>query len=88
MHVEEALSTLLKKETTIAGADSKSLARSIRQRGQVEPIYVSDINDLAELLDHQLTADDMVITQGAGNIGVVARNLIKDERFNLKEQHD
>ena len=75
-------------ETTIAGADSKSLARSIRQRGQVEPIYVSDINDLAELLDNQLTADDMVITQGAGNIGVVARNLIKDERFNLKEQHD
>ncbi|QOL25902.1 UDP-N-acetylmuramate--L-alanine ligase [Thalassotalea sp. LPB0316] len=72
-------------ETPIAGADSKSLARSIRQRGQVEPIYVSDVNELAELLDNQLTADDMVITQGAGNIGAVARSLVKDARFNLEE---
>ena len=29
-------------ETAIPSADSKSLARSIRQRGQVEPVYVSD----------------------------------------------
>lgn len=71
-------------EAPIAGADSKSLARSIRQRGQVEPIYVSDLTELPELLDNQLTADDMVITQGAGNIGAVARNLVKDARFNLK----
>lgn len=62
-------------EATIPGADSKSLARSIRQRGQVEPIYVNDKEKLAELLAAQLQDDDMVITQGAGNIGTVSRTL-------------
>lgn len=62
-------------ETVIPGADSKSLARSIRQRGQVEPIYVNDPEKLAELLTAQLQDGDMVITQGAGNIGVIARSI-------------
>ena len=62
-------------ETPIVTADSKCLARSIRQRGQVEPVYVSDVDMLAELLAAQLQDNDMVITQGAGNIGAIARNL-------------
>jgi len=62
-------------ETPVATADSKSLARSIRQRGQIEPIYVSDVDMLPELLLAQLKDDDMVITQGAGSIGTVARDL-------------
>jgi UDP-N-acetylmuramate--alanine ligase len=62
-------------EAVISSADSKSLARSIRQRGQVEPVYVSDVDKLAQLLANQLQDNDMVITQGAGSIGVVARNL-------------
>lgn len=63
-------------EAPLLNADSKSLARSIRQRGQVEPIYVSDTDKLAELLVAQLQDGDMVITQGAGNIGAVARSLV------------
>lgn len=62
-------------ETPIASADSKSLARSIRQRGQIEPVYVSDVEVLPELLAAQLQDNDMVITQGAGNIGAIARSL-------------
>ena len=62
-------------EAPISSADSKSLARSIRQRGQVEPIYVSDLDKLPGLLAAQLQDNDMVITQGAGNIGAVARTL-------------
>jgi len=62
-------------EAPIASADSKSLARSIRQRGQIEPVYVSDVHVLPELLAAQLKDNDMVITQGAGNIGSVARDL-------------
>ncbi|NQZ80279.1 MAG: UDP-N-acetylmuramate--L-alanine ligase [Colwellia sp.] len=65
-------------EAPIATADSKSLARSIRLRGQVEPIYVSDTNKLAELLSAQLQDGDMVITQGAGNIGTIAKSLSSD----------
>jgi len=69
-------------ETLITGADAKSLARSIRQRGQVEPIYVSDVTQLPTLLAAQLQDNDMVITQGAGNIGTLARKLVTNPLFN------
>jgi UDP-N-acetylmuramate--alanine ligase len=72
-------------ETPIANADSKSLARSIRQRGQIEPIYVSDSDKLAELMAAQLRDDDMVITQGAGNIGAIASNLVADKKLRVAQ---
>ena len=53
-------------EDPIPGADSRSLARSIRQRGQVEPIFVERIEDVPELLCGIVGAGDVVITQGAG----------------------
>ena len=70
-------------EAPIANADSKSLARSIRLRGQIEPIYVSDSDKLAELIAAQLQDGDMVITQGAGNIGAIARSLAADEKLTV-----
>ncbi|MGJ8692461.1 MAG: UDP-N-acetylmuramate--L-alanine ligase [Thalassotalea sp.] len=71
-------------ETVITGADSKSLARSIRQRGQVEPIYVNDPEQLAELVKNQLQDGDMVITQGAGNIGAIAKSLASSTLLGCK----
>jgi len=62
-------------EAPMVSADSKSLTRSIRQRGLIEPIYVSDVDKLPALLAAQLQDNDMVITQGAGNIGALARDL-------------
>jgi UDP-N-acetylmuramate--alanine ligase len=62
-------------EETIDGADSRSLCRSIRQRGQLEPIYVSDISELPKLLAESLNDQDIVLTQGAGNIGQIAKFL-------------
>ena len=44
-------------------------------------IYVSDTEKLAELMAAQLRDGDMVITQGAGNIGAIARNLAADEKL-------
>jgi UDP-N-acetylmuramate--alanine ligase len=70
-------------EAPIASADSKSLARSIRQRGQIEPVYVSDTEQLAEVLAANLRDGDMVITQGAGNIGAVARDLVASPLLNI-----
>lgn len=70
-------------EAPIANADSKSLARSIRLRGQIEPIYVSDSDKLAELIAAQLKDGDMVITQGAGNIGAIARSLATDKKLTV-----
>lgn len=72
-------------EAPVANADSKSLARSIRLRGQIEPIYVSDSSKLAELMAAQLRDGDMVITQGAGNIGTIARQLMTDELLTVKK---
>ncbi len=71
-------------EPPINGADAKSLARSIRQRGQVEPIYVSDVTQLPQLLAAQLQNNDMVITQGAGNIGALAQELASHPLFTKK----
>ncbi|MDO6444678.1 UDP-N-acetylmuramate--L-alanine ligase [Colwellia sp. 1_MG-2023] len=74
-------------EAAIASADSKSLARSIRQRGQLEPIYVGDVAQLPDLLKAQLQDGDMVITQGAGNIGTISRQLAVNPLF-MEGDHD
>lgn len=62
-------------ETPIPGADSRSLARSIRARGQLEPIYVAQPTDLAASLAEVLQDGDVVLTQGAGNIGALVKQL-------------
>ena len=62
-------------EDAIPGADSRSLTRSIRQRGQIEPIFAEHIEDIPELLATIVTAGDVVVTQGAGNVGRLAQDL-------------
>lgn len=59
-------------EAFIPGADSRALARSIRQRGQVDPVFVENIDAVPAVLAQLLAAGDIVITQGAGNIGSLA----------------
>lgn len=62
-------------EDPIPGADSRSLARSIRQRGQVEPVFVESVEMVPALLRDILRDGDVVIAQGAGNIGRLAQDL-------------
>ena len=62
-------------EAAIAGADSRSLARSIRQRGQLEPIFAESIEDVPELLSTVVQDGDIVITQGAGTVSRLAQDL-------------
>jgi UDP-N-acetylmuramate--alanine ligase len=62
-------------EDPIDGADSKALCRSIRQRGQMEPIYVEDKAELAPLLAEIIKGEDIVMTQGAGTIGQLSKSL-------------
>lgn len=61
-------------EAAIVGADSKSLCRSLRQRG-VEPIHISDHAELAKVLANTMQDGDLVLTQGAGNIGKIVKQL-------------
>ena len=62
-------------ENKIAGADAKSLCRAIRLRGQVEPVFVENKQDLFEVLPGLLTDRDVLITLGAGDIGSMVREL-------------
>ncbi|WP_366881591.1 UDP-N-acetylmuramate--L-alanine ligase [Gilliamella sp.] len=66
-------------EQPIAGADSRSLCRSIRNRGKVDPIYVSDLDLLSEIMQEVLQSGDLLITQGAGSVGRIARQLVKTQ---------
>ena len=62
-------------ESHISGADSRSLCRTIRQRSNKEPIFVPTVKDLPKILANVITDNDIVITQGAGNIGAVVKTL-------------
>ena len=62
-------------ETPVPGADSRALCRSIRQRGQLEPIFVADPDQLQIILPSVLQGGDLLLTQGAGNIGAISRQL-------------
>lgn len=62
-------------EPAIAGADSRSLCRSIRARGALDPIYIAEPTDLAPSLATVLQDGDVLLTQGAGNIGSLVKQL-------------
>lgn len=62
-------------EKPIAGADGRTLARSIRTRGMVDPVFVENTQAIGELLRNVLQPGDVLLTQGAGNVGVIAQEL-------------
>ncbi|MFH0258933.1 UDP-N-acetylmuramate--L-alanine ligase [Vibrio mediterranei] len=62
-------------EAPIAGADGRSLCRTIRTRGKLDPVFVPDVNALPSVLSNLLQEGDLLLTQGAGDIGKVARKL-------------
>jgi UDP-N-acetylmuramate--alanine ligase len=76
-------------EAPIPGADSRSLCRTIRARGKLDPILVSDIEAVPESLAQILEGDDLVLVQGAGNVGRVARKLADQKLQPVKkgEEH-
>lgn len=65
-------------ETSIAGADGRALARAIRSRGHVEPIFVDPIEDLPRILPDVLQDGDVLMTLGAGSIGAMAETLCRE----------
>ena len=64
-------------EDPIAGADGRAIARAVRSRGGVEPIFVEELADLVQVLEGVLVDGDMVLTMGAGDIGALAARLPK-----------
>ena len=59
-------------EEPIVAADSKSLARAIRVQGKVEPIYIEEVDDLADAVLGVVQDGDVVLVMGAGSVARVA----------------
>lgn len=69
-------------EKPIVGADSRSLARSIRLRGKVEPIMVEPYDSLLpQILRNVLRGGDVLLTQGAGNVGSLSNDLARQQLY-------
>jgi UDP-N-acetylmuramate--alanine ligase len=62
-------------ELPIPGADGRMLAGSIRGRGRVDPVFVPDKSKLYEILSGILKDNDILLMQGAGDIGALAAEL-------------
>ncbi len=64
-------------EEPITGADGRSLARSIRARGEVEPVLVHDLDGVMEVLPGVVQEGDLLLLSGAGNIGQAAPQIVQ-----------
>jgi UDP-N-acetylmuramate--alanine ligase len=63
-------------ESPIVAADGRSLARAIRMRGKVDPIFVEQVNDLPRQILALARDGDVVMTMGAGSIGLTATSIV------------
>lgn len=59
-------------EAPIVAADTRSLIRSIRVAGKVEPLFVETTDELPQAILDVVQPNDVVIVMGAGSIGQVA----------------
>lgn len=62
-------------EEVIAGADSRSLCRAIRLRGQVDPVFIEDKTEVMDVLSGLIEDGDLLLTLGAGDIGTLSKQL-------------
>ncbi|MFZ9051847.1 MAG: UDP-N-acetylmuramate--L-alanine ligase [Woeseiaceae bacterium] len=62
-------------EAPIAGADGRAIARAVRTRGAVEPVFVESLDALQPVLESLLEDGDLLLTMGAGDIGAYAAGL-------------
>jgi len=75
-------------EAPIAGADGRAIARAVRSRGAVEPVFVETLDELLPVLKDLLREGDLLLTMGAGDIGAFAQTLPERlaQQPNLKVQ--
>ncbi len=62
-------------EAPIPGADSRTLSGTIRSHGRVDPIFLPDKKQLIQVLQGVLRDNDLLLMQGAGDIGALAVEL-------------
>lgn len=64
-------------EKPVAGADGRSLCRAIRQRGQVDPIFIEKREEIPQLLENFVEENDLLLVLGAGDVGLVSAGLLQ-----------
>ena len=74
-------------EAAIAGADSRALARTIRQRGRVDPQYAASLEEVGDILAAILEPGDVLLTLGAGSVGSLAQELPETVQRLWGQQH-
>jgi len=62
-------------EPPIVGADGRSLARSVRLTGKVEPLFVETAGEMRDAVLERVRDGDVVVTMGAGSIANLAPEL-------------
>ena len=62
-------------EAPIAGADGRAIARAVRTRGVVEPVFVATLDELQPVIESVVADGDLVLMMGAGDIGAYAAGL-------------
>lgn len=65
-------------EAAITNADGRALARGIRARGGVDPVFVDNVQSVPQLLPDVALDGDVILTLGAGDIGQLAAGLKQD----------
>ncbi|MBE8182432.1 MAG: UDP-N-acetylmuramate--L-alanine ligase [Candidatus Portiera sp.] len=68
-------------EKPIKGISSKTLVKKIAAKGKKDPIYVKDHDGLLKALPKVLKSNDILITQGAGNIGALSNDLANNNLY-------
>ena len=63
-------------EPPIVAADGRALARALRVAGQIEPLFVPDIQDLAAQVLQHAQDGDVVLCMGAGSVGQVPAQIV------------
>ena len=64
-------------EAPIVAADGRALARALRVAGKLEPIFVDDIANMAQVIIDNARAGDVVMCMGAGSIGAVPAKVVQ-----------
>lgn len=64
-------------EKPIENVNAESLYAEIKARGRIRPLFVQQVTQLENSLSEILGADDILLMQGAGDIGCIAKEFAK-----------
>ena len=65
-------------EEPILGISTRELCSNIRQRGKTDPVFVQEHDKLFSTIMDIAKDGDVILMQGAGNIGTLAQSMVKE----------